>query len=327
MWNSKKIAYFVLSTLVLVALAACSNNGKESNDATKANETRTIKHALGETPITGTPQKIVVLEWTYAEDLLALGVQPAGVADIKGMKTWMKLPADLSADVVDVGTRQEPNLEAITALEPDLIIGVQFRHEAINEQLSAIAPTIMFNPYPAEGEGDQYQEMVDTFKTIADVVGKTKEAEGVLADLQQTYDDTKSRLEEAGKAGRSVILTMPLVNQNAVTFRISTDNALAIKVLENIGLTNAYHAEQFEAYGFSTKDVEAFPPLQDADYLHITSDEKAVNDLLSKNKVWTGLNFVKENRSYALGGDTWPYGGPNSAKLLAERVASVLLAQ
>jgi len=326
MLKSKKIAVLIVLTLILGVLAACGDSGSNNNDATKSNETRTIKHALGETPITGTPSKIVVLEWTYAEDLLALGVQPAGVADIENMKKWMQLPAELSADTVDIGTRQEPNLEAITALEPDLIIGVQFRHEAINEQLSDIAPTIMFNSYPAEGEGDQYQEMVETFKTIADVVGKTSEADAVLADLQKTYDDTKSKLEEAGKAGRSFLLTMPLVNQNAVSFRISTDNALAVKVLEQIGLKNAYKSEQFEVYGFSTKDVEAFPPLQDADYLHITSDETAVNDLLSKNAVWTGLNFVKENRSYALGGDTWPYGGPHSAKLLAERVASVLLA-
>ena len=325
MSNSKKIFQLILLVLILSVLAACGNSGSKNSDAAKANETRTIKHALGETPITGTPGKIVVLEWTYAEDLLALGVQPAGVADIENMKKWMKLPAELSVDTVDVGTRQEPNLEAIMALEPDLIIGVQFRHEAINDQLSDIAPTIMFNPYPAEGQGDQYQEMVDTFKTIADVVGKTAEAEAVLADLQKAYDDTKSKLEEAGKAGRSVLLTMPLVNQNAVTFRISTDNALAVKVLEQIGLNNAYKSEQFEAYGFSTKDVEAFPPLQDADYLHITSDEAAVNDLLARNAVWTGLNFVKENRSYSLGGDTWPYGGPHSAKLLAERVANVLL--
>ena len=47
-------------------------------------ETRTIKHALGETKITGVPKRIVALEWLYAEDVLALGVQPVGIADMKG---------------------------------------------------------------------------------------------------------------------------------------------------------------------------------------------------------------------------------------------------
>ncbi|MEK3882627.1 iron-siderophore ABC transporter substrate-binding protein [Paenibacillus sp. PL2-23] len=330
----------IISLILILALAACGNNTNNGNsgnaagtaspaasetapEATAANEERVIQHALGETPITGIPQKIVVLEWTYAEDLLALGVQPAGVADIDNMKKWMKTPVELAADVQDVGTRQEPNLETITALEPDLIIGVTFRHEAIKDQLSAIAPTIMFNPYPAEGSGDQYQEMVDTFNTIATVVDKTEEAEAVLADLQKAYDDAKAKIVAAGKDGQPIVLAMPLVNQNAVSFRISTDNALAIKVLEHIGLTNAYQSEQFEVYGFATKDIEAFPPLQDADFLHITMEE-AATDMLSKNAVWNGLRFVQDNRAYALGGDTWPYGGPHSAKMLAERVASVL---
>lgn len=334
MKTSKKYSLIVVMSLILTLLAACGSNNNGGNPTPTASPTATpeskisedermIKHALGETPITGTPQNIVVLEWTYAEDLLAVGVQPVGVPDIENMKKWMQLPAELTADVQDVGTRQEPNLEVITALEPDLIIGVKFRHEAIAAELNAIAPTIMFDPYPAEGHGDQYQEMIETFNTIADVAGKKSEADAFLSSLQAKYDELKAKLAAAGKEGQEIILAMPLVNQNAVSFRLSTDNSLAIKVLEQIGLSNAYHSEQFEAYGFATRDIEAFPSVQHADYLHITQDE-AINEMLANNAVWNDLSFVKENRSYALGGDIWPYGGPYSAQLLAERVASIL---
>ncbi|MBB3111604.1 iron complex transport system substrate-binding protein [Paenibacillus phyllosphaerae] len=341
----RKSSLFIVCAVLLVLVAACGNNGNtssnsannaaETNSATTetannaadseaaADESRTIKHALGELPITGTPQKIVVLEWTYAEDLLSLGVQPSGVADIENMKKWVSLPAELSADVTDVGTRQEPNLETIAALEPDLIIGVKFRHEATYDQLNAIAPTVLFDPYPAEGQGDQYQEMIATFKTIADVTGKTAEAEAVLADLQKTYDDGKAKLAAAGKEGASIILTMPWVDQNAVTFRVSTDNALAISVLGQLGLKNAFQPKQFEVYGYSEGGVELLQQVPDANYLNITQEDNVI-EVLSKNSVWTGLNFVKENRLYPLGGDTWPYGGPNSAKLLAERAVNVL---
>ncbi|MBO9597394.1 MAG: iron-siderophore ABC transporter substrate-binding protein [Cohnella sp.] len=320
---------------MLTLLAACGTNNNVNNGAQAASPAsespatdaeRTIQHVLGETKVKGTPSKVVVLEWTYAEDLLALGVQPAGVADIENMKKNVSLPTELAADVQDVGTRQEPNLEAITALEPDLIVGVKFRHEATYDQLSAIAPTLLFNPYPEEGNGDQYEEMVNTFKTIADVVGKTAEAEAVLADLQKTYDEAKAKVAAAGKEGHPIVLAMAYTSQNAVSFRLSTDNGLAIRILENIGLKNAYKPEQFEAYGFSTKDVEALTTLQDADYLHITNDG-AVGDMLSKNAVWNGLAFAKENRTYALGGDTWPYGGPHSAKIMAERAAKALSGQ
>lgn len=352
----RKSALFVVFAIVLVLATACGNNANNSSSANGGNgasstnstnneastnsgtneqaadtanaasKTRNIKHALGELPITGVPQKIVVLEWTYAEDLLMVGVQPAGVADIENMKKWVSPPTELSADVTDVGTRQEPNLETIAALEPDLIIGVKFRHEATYDQLNAIAPTLLFDPYPAEGQGDQYQEMISTFKTIADVVGKTAEADQVLADLQQAYDDGKAKLAAAGKEGAQIVLTMPWVDQNAVTFRVSTDNALAIKVLEQIGLKNTFKPAQFEVYGYSEKGVELLQQVPDANYLHITNEDN-VMDVLAKNSVWTGLNFVKENRVYALGGDTWPYGGPHSAKLLAERAVNVLTGQ
>ncbi|MFB9329450.1 ABC transporter substrate-binding protein [Paenibacillus aurantiacus] len=348
----RKSALFVVFAIVLVLATACGNNANNTsttsgengggtnsaNNAASTNsgtneqatetagETRSIKHALGELPITGVPQKIVVLEWTYAEDLLMVGVQPAGVADIENMKKWVSPPTALSADVTDVGTRQEPNLETIAALEPDLIIGVKFRHEATYDQLNAIAPTLLFDPYPAEGQGDQYQEMIETFKTIADVVGKKAEADKVLADLQQAYDDGKAKLAAAGKEGAPIALTMPWVDQNAVTFRVSTDNALAIKVLEQIGLKNTFKPAQFEVYGYSQGGVELLQQVTDANYLHITNEDNVLG-VLEKNAVWTGLNFVKENRVYALGGDTWPYGGPHSAKLLAERAVSVLTGQ
>lgn len=304
--------------------SSSSASGSES-PSSAASETRAIKHALGETPITGTPKRIVVLEWTYGEDLLALGVQPVGFADIKGYKQWVNVPVQLDADVTDVGTRQEPNLDTIASLKPDLIIGVKFRVEKTYEQLSKIAPTLVFDPYPADDQGDQYEEMEATFKTIADVVGKSAEADGVLADLHQSFDAAKTKLEAAGVTKTPFVLAMAFSNQNAVQFRLSTDNSLAVKILQQIGLTNAYKPKAFEVYGFSTTDVEALPQVQDANFIHIIQEtDNVIDNQLKDNAVWKNLTFVKENRLYALGGDTWPYGGPLSAKLMAEKTADLL---
>ena len=102
------------------------------------------------------------------------------------------------ADVTDVGTRQEPNLELIASLKPDLIIGLKSNLEAGYDTYNSIAPTLVFDPYPTEGQGDQYEEMVNTFNTIADVLGKKDEAAKVLSDLDQTYANAKSKLEATG---------------------------------------------------------------------------------------------------------------------------------
>ena len=131
----KKSFVFIMLVFVLV-LAGCgagtaSKDGSSSNgtpnsdqgaaqggDKTEATpETRTIKHALGETEIKGVPKRIVALEWLYAEDVLALGIQPVGVADIEGMNQWVNIPVEIGPEVTDVGTRQEPNVELYRILE------------------------------------------------------------------------------------------------------------------------------------------------------------------------------------------------------------------
>lgn len=326
----------ILSLLLLAA--ACSQPSGQA-PATSPNQSpaaspeagsadggvRIIKHALGETPVTGTPKRVVALEWSVAEDVLALGIQPAGIADIQNMKKWVRLPVEIAPEVVDVGDRLAPNLEAIMALKPDLILGLKRNVETNYAELSSIAPTLVYEPYPAEGQGDQYSVMIDTFKEIADVLGKKEEADKVLNDLNRTYEEAKSKIVAKGMDQRPFVLAMAYSNQNSVDFRLSTDNSTAVKILEHIGLTNAYKPAKFEAYGFTLTDVEALPALQEANFLHIIQEtDNVIDNQLKNNPVWNGLDFVKENRIYALGGDMWPYGGPLSAQIMAEKTAELL---
>jgi len=46
---------------------------------------------------------------------------------------------------------------------------------------------------------------------------------------------------------------------------------------------------------------------------------------LSNHPVWRNLRFVKEGRTYPIGGDTWLFGGPLSAEVLLQRVIDALM--
>ncbi|MGQ0454889.1 hypothetical protein ACT4UM_25745, partial [Bacillus sp. SS-TM] len=99
---------------------------KEEKKETKAdnkNQAITIKHAEGETKLDKPAKKVVVLEWVYSEDLLALGVQPVGMANTYKDKIQNHLTDKLDG-VKAVGWYWAPkvDLEAVTALKPDLII-------------------------------------------------------------------------------------------------------------------------------------------------------------------------------------------------------------
>ncbi|WP_238590786.1 ABC transporter substrate-binding protein [Paenibacillus beijingensis] len=285
---------------------------------------KTVNDALGVVEIKGVPQRVVALDWVYLEDVLAAGVQPVGAADIEGYKTWVKVKVAIGPDVQDVGARFEPNLEQIAALKPDLIIGVKYRHEKIADQLKAIAPTLIFDPFSPEETQDPYKEMEETFMTIADVLGKKDEGQKMLDNLNGMYTEAKEKLKD-NKAGANYVLLQAFSDQNAVTFRIFTDNSLAGFILSKLGMTNAYKSDKLEEFGFSETSVETLTKVQDASLITmIQTDDEVLNNFMKDNPVWKGLTFVKENRIFALGGDTWPFGGPLSAEVFTERVVSVL---
>lgn len=318
--------------IFMIILSACgTTDGEQGGDQTNpppaagegAGMKVTISGVLGDVTLDQSAKRVVALEWTYAEDLLAVDVQPVGMADIKGYNNWVKIDKSLSPDVVDVGTRQEPNLEAISALEPDLIIAIKFRHEAIKGSLEAIAPTVFFDPYPTNESFDQYMEMESTFKEIAKAVGKQQEANRVLDDLNAKYTAAKAKINTL--SSKDILVTQAYSGSQAPEIRVFTANSVASVIATKMGLNNVFESRQFEQYGYSTVNVEALTKYEDVHYLYVVQDNDNIyTNQLKDNNVWKNLKFVKEARMYALGGDAWLFGGPLSAKTLIDRVLQVI---
>lgn len=294
---------FLVTALASAAVASC----------TRQNQSRSN--------ISTTASRIVALEWVYVENLLALGIQPIGVADIRGYKTFVDIEPKLAESVVDVGTRQEPSLEAIAQLQPDLIIGTQLRHETIYDALSAIAPTQLFNPYPDSNALSQFDEMQQTFRAIAQRVDRREAGETVLRQMQDTFQAASDRLRSSKQNTRSFILGQ--FNEATPQIRLFTDDAMAVQILNQIGLKNAWKG-QLDRFGFNTVGIEAFPKIEQASFLYIAGENNTHLKQLQENPVWKGLKFVQEQRLYPIGAETWVFGGPKSAQLLVEKVTATL---
>lgn len=277
---------------------------------------RLVTHAMGETCVPQDIENVVALEWTYAENLLALGLQPVGMADIEGYKNWVQIPLTLEDSVADVGTRQEPNLEVIASLNPQLILAVNFRVAENYEALSAIAPTLVFDPYPMDGT-TQYEEMISTFTTIAQIVSREAEAQTVLDNMAAHLAEAKSALETAERSGETFILTQTFLSSEVPTFRLFTDNALAVQVLEEIGLKNAWD-DAPQQFGFSTVDFEGFANVDSTNLFYVAQDD--YHATLTELPLWQGLPFVQSGRAYWLGGDAWLFGGPLSMQVVVNTV-------
>src|SRR5687768_5119131 len=97
---------------------------------------------MGSTEIPSPPERVVVLDTGELDSLVALGVTPVGAVSTDvatGFLSHLQEPAE---GVQEVGTIGEPNLEAIAAAQPDLILSSKVRHEALYDELSQIAPTV-----------------------------------------------------------------------------------------------------------------------------------------------------------------------------------------
>jgi iron complex transport system substrate-binding protein len=120
---------------LLVALTACGG-GSGSGAAARTADTRTVTHDRGETEVPAEPQRVVVLDSPHLDAALSVGVTPVGSAQSsvdEGLPAYL---GDRTEGIDIVGTIEEPDLEAIAALDPDLILSATVRHEQIYDQLS-----------------------------------------------------------------------------------------------------------------------------------------------------------------------------------------------
>lgn len=316
-----------------VALTGCATGGNTESGTSKAPASQveeaakpiTVKHSRGELTLQKPAQRVVVLEWSLTEDLVALGIQPIGNADNEGYATYVTSEVALDKSVTDVGQRDEPNLETIMSLKPDLIISNASSNKTIYDQLNGIAPTLEFDT--STGDGYTYDRMIEVFKAIATAVGKDDKAAQVISDLDKHYAEAKDKLAAAGKSNFHYVLTQAFTWQNAANLRMFRDNSVVVGTLDKIGLVNDWKPtnEADNTSGISTIGIEGLTAVQNSNLITIVQpDDEVFGEPMKKNTVWNGLTFVKENRIYPLDSKTWTFGGPISSKVLVDEVVGVI---
>lgn len=286
---------------------------------------RTIEHAMGETTIEGKTERVIALEFNHVENLLALGVQPVGVAEKDGYEKWVGA-GELDPSVEDVGTRAEPSLETIAQLEPDLIIAIEFRHEDIYDELSSIAPTLVFQGFPDDNDTDQYERMLSIFERTANATAHDAEGERVVTTLREHFDRVEEHLASKNQTDRDILLSQLFTYNGQPLARVFLDTSIIANVAERIGLENAWtKAGCSTGYGYCDVSKEGFIDVQHADFFYQAQpDDDPVEDEWSDDPVWNSYEFVREDRVYPLGADAWMFGGPLMSQELADRIANHL---
>lgn len=318
-----------------LALAACGSTEAPTTAsttpvpaATEATGPVTYTDERGEHTLDEPADAVVSLEWGLTENLLALGANIVGQADVAGYNTWATaMPLD--AETPDVGTRGEASLEAINALEPDLIAVTTDTADTVVDQLEDIAPVVVLR---GSDGSDPIGYMRSTVETLATVTGTTDKGAELLAGFDAKVTEAKAALAEAGVEGASFTMADGWIANGTTSIRMYTSGSFFGALGDELGLVNAWPGEGDPNYGLETTDVEGLTVLADTENLHFVyaSNGGAEADPfatgLKDNALWEQLPFVAAGDVHRLPDGIWMFGGPASAAKYIDALVAALTA-
>ncbi|MFE7767090.1 iron-siderophore ABC transporter substrate-binding protein [Streptomyces sp. NPDC057438] len=323
----RRLLLTAVTTTAALTLAACGTTEPAADSSAKqSSEAITLTDSTGKkVELDGPATKVVATEWNEVEFLVTLGVDPVGVADVKGYKTWDQA-VPLKNQPKDIGTRGEPSMDTIAALSPDLIVASSDLPPAAVKQLRKIAPVLGIRSADAS---DQIGQMLENLDLIAEATGTTDRAGAARESFEAKVAEGKKALADAGLDGTELAFADGYVTSNQVSLRPYTSGSLIGAVNERIGLKNAWKVKGDAAYGLGTTDVEGLTDLpKDVQFAYIGNDEDDTSTpftgALAKNTVWTSLPFVKAGEVHRLPDGIWMFGGPESMEAYIDAVVDAL---
>jgi iron complex transport system substrate-binding protein len=304
--------YVITGLLLLIVAVACGGNAARQADTSTPvgktattpaataspaeSGTRLIKHAMGETEVPANPQRVVVLDEGPLNSALALGIKPVGaVTAFKGTDFPAYL-SDTTAGIQNVGTILEPDLEAVAALKPDLILSIKARHEAIYPQLSQIAPTVFTETFRCCWK--------ENFLKDAEALRRSAEANRKLADYTKRLDEFKAKMgDRLNETKVSVVRFVPpgdvyLYQKSSYIGTILADAGLPRPPSQDV--------DQF-VLKVSQEQISEM----DGDVIFVTTYGPADQTTLEEvrnHPLWKQLKAVQQGKVYTVPDEYWMVG-------------------
>ncbi|MER5334776.1 iron-siderophore ABC transporter substrate-binding protein [Micromonospora sp. NPDC002717] len=313
----RRLAAALTAALVLgVGLTACGESDPVAGTTT--GETREITHAMGTTKVPADPKRVVVLDTDKIDTALSLGVTPVGAATAGEAKSWPTyFGEEKLAGIKEVGVLTEPDLEAINALKPDLILGSKFRQEKFYDELKAIAPTVF-----TEKVGITWKE---NFLLDGKALGKEQQAKDLLTAYETRAKEFGAKLGDAADRKVSIVRFMP------TEIRVYGPDSFSGIVIGDTGLGRP---ERQLLTGKEDRRMDRVSPERigevDGDVIFVTAyGEKAAAEQakVTGGTLWKALPAVKAGKAHVVSDQIWMTGiGVGAASRILDDLAKYLTA-
>lgn len=270
--------------------------------------TRTAHNAAGVNPdvaqVPADPQRIVVLSGDQLDALCALGLQSRVVAAAMpdGSSTQPSYLGKSLHDVPGVGIRSNPDLKAIAAAHPDLILGSAALTPKLYPQLAAIAPTVFTAAPGAAWE--------DNLRGVGAATARGGAVEALLKGFAQRASDVGAKHDAAHFQASIVQLTTN-------TLRVYGANNFPASVVSAVGVdrpaSQRFTDKPYIEFGTTDADLANTPDFSaaDADIVYVSCASAAAAERAAAvldSDPWRKLSANRDNRVFVVNDEIWQTG-------------------
>lgn len=304
---------FFLFCLVAILTVACHSSNSEISVSENC---RMVQHEAGKTCVPNNPKRVVVLGVPTLGNALALGVKPVGTILYFNKSNAPPYLEGKLESIPTVGRGNQPNLETILSLNPDLIIMMN-QNQGSYDKLSQIAPTVADDWYG-------YSDWKDHFNFVARALGKTEKAEENWANYEQQIKQLKAALpDNYEKIEVSFI--------RVCCGRLATDvkNSFSGQIFNDIGFSRP-PAQDTETQGGLMFFSQELITDMDGDVIFIAvdredKDAEKMFEKLKQNPLWNKLEAVQKGKVYPVNLPTWRGGNSLAADAVIDDLFKYLV--
>lgn len=260
-------------------------------------------------------ERIICL-WTDCLDILKqLNIEPVAIDNV-----LYKIVAPAPYPLVDKaktytligGNFNEPNLEDIFKLQPDLVIGLATAHAALRPALKNIPLYLVF--------GQDYKEMISNLKTIGNLTGRSAEAEKASTKFLDKLNAYKTKSPK----NKTVLL---LATADGITFNVLTEKAVNCSLLKELAncpwpANTAQGPYGEAALNYTLEQLINADPQTIIAYIY--PGRPKVSEQMANSPVWKELKAVKSGQLFEIDAGIAQPGGTLGLTVLLDTVMPLL---
>lgn len=304
-----------LVTVAALALASCSSSegdsGATGTDSTAVAESSTLaiedNHGTVEVPqpataIAATDNRAFELLDRWGVDLVAAPVSlvPFTVTSYKE-----------DAEIADLGSHREPNLEALTAAQPDLIINGQ-RFAQYYEDIETLNPdAAIVELDPRDGEPLD-QELIRQAESMGEIFGQEEDVASLVDDFNKALE--RARTSYAAISDQSVMAVN--VSGGNIGYIAPSIGRTFGPIFDLVGMTPALEVDQastnhegddinVEAIAESNPDIILVMDRDGGTTSRDTAEYTPAEQVISENEVLSNVKAISEDTVYYAPADTY----------------------